>query len=100
MVIIVIANHKGGVGKSTTAANLGASMADQGLETLLIDMDPQASLTQALGIDLEDYYNLAGVLGDSKPGTVPIRQAIQQVRERLANRYRRTLTLRVPRSTW
>jgi len=84
MTIITIANHKGGVGKSTTAANLGACIASQGVETLLIDNDPQASLTQALGIELEDGFNLAGVMGDSKPGTVPAKQAIRMVKGHLS----------------
>jgi chromosome partitioning protein len=48
--IIAVANDKGGVAKTTTAISLGGALAQMGHETLLIDLDPQASLTLALGI--------------------------------------------------
>ncbi len=50
-IVTALANQKGGVGKSTTAINLSAAMALQGLRCLLVDLDPQGNATSGLGID-------------------------------------------------
>src|SRR5437763_576242 len=50
MKIIAVANQKGGVGKTTTAVNLGWALAEQGQRILIIDLDPQANATSALGL--------------------------------------------------
>ena len=62
--VYAIANQKGGVGKTTTAVNLAACIAERGRQTLVVDLDPQCNATVTLGLDREarpsSYDTLCG----------------------------------------
>ena len=76
-VVIVIANQKGGVGKTTTTINLGAALAELGRRTLLIDIDPQSALSGAMGLDSNKLeHTIYDVLLDSR---VPMQGIIHKV---------------------
>ncbi|NUO03533.1 MAG: ParA family protein [Saprospiraceae bacterium] len=63
--IISLLNHKGGVGKTTSAMNIGAGLVELGKRVLLIDLDPQANLTLALGIPRQPSSMYEAMRGES-----------------------------------
>lgn len=66
---IAICNQKGGVAKTTTSLSLGACLAEQGRSVLLIDLDPQANLTQSLGLNAD---TLRRTIGDALLANLPL----------------------------
>src|SRR5438105_330413 len=71
--VVALANQKGGVGKTTTAINLGASLAACERKVLLIDLDPQANATSGIGLSKTDAESMYGVILDG----VPLRSIIR-----------------------
>ncbi len=68
--ILAFTMQKGGVGKTTTALNVGVALGQQGARVLVIDIDPQANLTQGLGVDPEQVeYSIYEVLLNPEQGT-------------------------------
>jgi chromosome partitioning protein len=64
--VLSISNHKGGVGKTTSAINIGAGLNKLGKKVLLIDLDPQANLSQSLGLINQDKTIYGALKGDYK----------------------------------
>lgn len=81
--IISLLNHKGGVGKTTSSINIGAGLAQLGKRTLLIDLDPQASLTISLGIPRQPVTIYEAFRGEGEPAPYAAKTNLDVITSRL-----------------
>ncbi len=77
--VIAIANQKGGCGKTTTTHTLGVHFAEGGYRVLMIDIDPQSSLTNSCAVKDADGRSIAEVLGGAQPGTLRLPDVIRSL---------------------
>ncbi len=78
--VYAVANQKGGVGKTTTAVNVAACIAEAGYDTLLIDVDPQANATVGLGLARSQKPGLYEVLaGESTPAEAIVESSVENL---------------------
>lgn len=76
--IIAIANQKGGVGKTTTAVNLSAALAEKGKKVLLVDLDPQGNATSGLGVSKKQENTAYDMLVNDVPTELCIRKGVYE----------------------
>ncbi|MCP3932947.1 MAG: ParA family protein [Bacteroidetes bacterium] len=77
--IISLLNHKGGVGKTTCAINIGAALVELGKNVLLIDLDPQANLTLSLGIPRQKFTIYEALRGESELVPFTVKEGLDVV---------------------